>query len=51
MAYFARKSGLIEDSMPVDTTRVISPRRTQKKLTEEELRDIDRKRLLGAPSG
>ncbi|KAH9479083.1 putative transcriptional regulatory protein C1F7.11c [Psilocybe cubensis] len=33
--------------MPVDTTRVISPRRTQKKLTEEELKDIDRKRLLG----
>ncbi|KAF5316353.1 hypothetical protein D9619_006856 [Psilocybe cf. subviscida] len=33
--------------MPVDTTRVASPRRTQKKLTEEELKDIDRKRLLG----
>ncbi|KAF8962407.1 hypothetical protein BDZ97DRAFT_1824910 [Flammula alnicola] len=33
--------------MPVDTTRVITPRRTQKKLTEEELKDIDRKRLLG----
>ncbi|KAF8894235.1 fungal-specific transcription factor domain-containing protein [Gymnopilus junonius] len=33
--------------MPVDTTRVISPRRTQKKLTEEELKEIDRKRLLG----
>ncbi|KDR81167.1 hypothetical protein GALMADRAFT_222679 [Galerina marginata CBS 339.88] len=33
--------------MPVDNTRVISPRRTQKKLTEEELKDIDRKRLLG----
>ncbi|KAF9477057.1 hypothetical protein BDN70DRAFT_862320 [Pholiota conissans] len=33
--------------MPVDTTRVVSPRRTQKKLTEEELKEIDRKRLLG----
>ncbi|KIM39486.1 hypothetical protein M413DRAFT_446984 [Hebeloma cylindrosporum] len=33
--------------MPVDNTRVISPRRTQKKLTEEELKDIERKRLLG----
>ncbi|KAJ3512326.1 hypothetical protein NLJ89_g3583 [Agrocybe chaxingu] len=33
--------------MPVDNTRVVSSRRTQKKLTEEELQDIDRKRLKG----
>ncbi|PPR00530.1 hypothetical protein CVT24_005504 [Panaeolus cyanescens] len=33
--------------MPVDNTRVISSRRTQKALTEEELRDIDRKRARG----
>ncbi|KAF9035552.1 fungal-specific transcription factor domain-containing protein [Panaeolus papilionaceus] len=33
--------------MPVDNTRTISSRRTQKALTEEELRDIDRKRTRG----
>jgi hypothetical protein len=34
--------------MPVDTTRVIPTRRTQKKITEEELKDIELKRIRGA---
>ncbi|KAH6886070.1 hypothetical protein BKA70DRAFT_1236790 [Coprinopsis sp. MPI-PUGE-AT-0042] len=33
--------------MPVDTTRVISTRRTQKQISEEELKDIELKRLRG----
>jgi hypothetical protein len=33
--------------MPVDNTKVISPRRTTKKLTEEEIKDIEQKRLRG----
>ncbi|EAU81161.2 hypothetical protein CC1G_10448 [Coprinopsis cinerea okayama7 len=33
--------------MPVDTTRVISTRRTQKHISEEELKDIELKRLRG----
>ena len=34
-------------AMPVDNTKVISPRRTTKKLTEEEIKDIEQKRLRG----
>ncbi|KAF8159162.1 fungal-specific transcription factor domain-containing protein [Crassisporium funariophilum] len=33
--------------MPVDTTKVVSSRRTTKKLTEEEIKDIQQKRLRG----
>ncbi|KAJ3574766.1 hypothetical protein NP233_g1545 [Leucocoprinus birnbaumii] len=33
--------------MPVDTTRVILTRRSQRKVTEEEMRDIDMKRIRG----
>lgn len=33
--------------MPVDNTKVISPRRTSKKLTEDEIKDIEQKRLRG----
>ncbi|EKM81461.1 hypothetical protein AGABI1DRAFT_54232 [Agaricus bisporus var. burnettii JB137-S8] len=33
--------------MPVDTTRIIPTRRTQKKITQEELRDIELKRIRG----
>jgi hypothetical protein len=33
--------------MPVDNTKIISPRRTTKKLTEEEIKDIEQKRLRG----
>ncbi len=35
--------------MPLDTSRVIPTRRTQKKITDEELRDIEMKRLRGKP--
>ena len=31
----------------MDNTKVISPRRTTKKLTEEEIKDIEQKRLRG----
>ncbi|KAF8624946.1 hypothetical protein AX17_006972 [Amanita inopinata Kibby_2008] len=33
--------------MPVDTTRTIPTRRTQRKITEEELKDIEMKRIRG----
>ncbi|TFK37395.1 fungal-specific transcription factor domain-containing protein [Crucibulum laeve] len=33
--------------MPVDTTRIIPTRRTQRQITEEELKDIEIKRLRG----
>lgn len=33
--------------MPVDNTKVISPRRTTKKLTGDEIKDIEQKRLRG----
>ncbi|KAF6760882.1 fungal-specific transcription factor domain-containing protein [Ephemerocybe angulata] len=33
--------------MPVDTTRVISTRRSQKQISEEELKDIELKRMKG----
>ncbi|PFH47639.1 hypothetical protein AMATHDRAFT_77107 [Amanita thiersii Skay4041] len=33
--------------MPVDTTRTIPTRRTQRKITEEEMKDIEMKRIRG----
>ena len=34
-------------SMPIDTTRIIPTRRSHRKITEEELRDIEMKRIKG----
>lgn len=33
--------------MPIDTTRIIPTRRSHRKITEEELRDIEMKRIKG----
>lgn len=34
-------------AMPIDTTRIIPTRRSHRKITEEELRDIEMKRIKG----
>jgi len=41
---------LYQLAMPIDTTRLIPIRRSHRKITDEELRDIDVKRMRGKPS-
>ena len=41
------RSANTRSAMPIDTTRIIPTRRSHRKITEEELRDIEMKRIKG----